>query len=229
VRSSLLHSRLNRIQYVRTPSDIVRTVPGFSLGFCGKSDTPPAYKSVKQVHGTEIASDELPQGTPADAIYTQKTGVTVGVQTADCLPILVCCPGRIAMAVHAGWRGLTSGIVLKAVKLVRDLGDLRSAQFFLGPAISEAQFEVGSDVIDAASRSGLSEIDLSLSMSKGRGDRWHFNLRQAAVSQLLAADVAPEAIAVVLSCTVQEVETWHSYRRDGPRSGRNISWIRRES
>jgi YfiH family protein len=55
----------------------------------------------------------------ADAVVTQRKGVLIGVQVADCVPILLLDRKRFVIgAVHAGWRGTASRIIKNAVKLM---------------------------------------------------------------------------------------------------------------
>src|SRR5229473_2965423 len=52
----------------------------------------------------------------ADASITNRPGLLLAVQTADCVPILLVDPrNRAVAAVHAGWRGTLQRIVAKAI------------------------------------------------------------------------------------------------------------------
>ncbi|KXI27420.1 peptidoglycan editing factor PgeF [Paraglaciecola hydrolytica] len=85
-----------------------------------------------------------------DAVCTREPMQVCAVMTADCLPILLCNKqGTQVAAVHAGWRGLADGIIENTVKQMNDAGSELLA--WLGPAISQANFEVGSEVYQAFS------------------------------------------------------------------------------
>ncbi|RME34891.1 MAG: laccase domain-containing protein, partial [Gammaproteobacteria bacterium] len=131
---------------------------GFSLGE-GCGDAPGAVRRnrrllrkaaglpaeplwLRQVHGRQIirAGDYRP-GVEADGCLADRPGTVCVVLTADCLPLLLCDEaGREVAAVHAGWRGLASGIVPAAVRAFRAPPGRLLA--WLGPAICQRHYEV---------------------------------------------------------------------------------------
>jgi YfiH family protein len=90
---------------------------------------------LNQVHGNVCVGlhADTPDGTVADACFTQDPGVACTVMVADCLPVLLTdTAGRSVAAVHAGWRGLAGaagdgGVLAQAIKpfqaLALDLND----------------------------------------------------------------------------------------------------------
>jgi YfiH family protein len=76
-------------------------------------------------------------------------GILLGIQTADCLPIMLVDPKHRAVGVfHAGWRGTVKRIVEKGVgEMLRCFGsrpgDLKAA---IGPGIHGCCYEVGEEV-----------------------------------------------------------------------------------
>ncbi len=222
---------------------------GYQHGFCGIGDL--SYQTVtphhcRQVHGTKIlraseATLATSENRPdADGIYTT-TSHAVAVKTADCLPLLIgSSSSRFAMAVHAGWRGLTSGILRNAIKSSESYTPLESLVICIGPSLSTDAFEVGRDVVDRLMSAdfGLPEVAWPFALAKGRHEKWHIDLQSAAAIQLYIAGVKAENIQVIRSCTrtdlqrgVQQDQTiqpyfWHSYRREGQGCGSNWSWIK---
>jgi len=99
------------------------------------------WATVRQVHGATVVgvSGSGDQGE-ADGLFTTEVGLPLAVLTADCLGVVIHGPGRVAV-VHAGWRGVASGVVTNAVERV---GDVRSAH--IGPHIRPCCFEVGPEV-----------------------------------------------------------------------------------
>lgn len=104
---------------------------------------------LQQVHGIECSNAELiHNGQAADASFSHKQGLACAIMTADCLPVLFCdLEGRQVAAAHAGWRGLAQGVLSNTVKSFTDNGILANQIIaWLGPAISQAAFEVGPEV-----------------------------------------------------------------------------------
>jgi purine-nucleoside/S-methyl-5'-thioadenosine phosphorylase / adenosine deaminase len=104
---------------------------------------------MKQVHGTRvIAAASAGDDVEADAAVTTAAGEVCAVLVADCLPILLCDADARAVAVaHAGWRGLSAGVVEAAVAAMPVPAGAVMA--WLGPAIGAGAYEVGTDVRDA--------------------------------------------------------------------------------
>lgn len=221
---------------------------GYRNGVCGYDDS--SYNEfcphhAQQVHRTEvIAADHRThfkslQRPSADGLYTTEN-LPIAVKTADCLPILLgATDTRFAMAIHAGWRGLTAGILTQALKLARRYTEPRSIVALIGPAISLSAFEVGREVVDSLRvlSSTIKTEDWSLAVHKGKSDRWHVDLQLAAVIQLYREGLSSSNIEVIRSCTRDDIAdpthssiklrspAWHSYRRDGKDCGSNWTWI----
>lgn len=102
-----------------------------------------------QVHGVDIyelqLKSDLAASPQADAVATKQYNTVCAVQTADCLPLLMCDKkGSQVAAIHAGWRGLATGIIEKTA-LAFDTNP-NELLVYLGPAISAQHFEVGPEV-----------------------------------------------------------------------------------
>lgn len=202
-------------------------------GFTGLSNELFQGHNVKQVHGTSIVRANSERGKTsdgvcceADGLYTSERNLAIGVKTADCLPILLADSENTVMALHAGWRGLTQGIVNKGVELLLS-SSAHKIHVLCGPAIDACHYEVGPDVIDALSSSalGLTSEQVGFCLRKGSQDRWYFDLATAAALCCRNHEIPARNISVVRSCTFETENGWHSFRRDGNRVGRNWSWI----
>lgn len=109
-----------------------------------------------QVHGDALlevidqTNSEEMKTIKADGLLT-RVSKTVGIQTADCLPVLFADrAGSMVAAVHAGWRGLHQGILVRTVEKFFDAGFSPSQIVVaIGPAIGPCCFEVSRDVIEA--------------------------------------------------------------------------------
>ena len=179
---------------------------------------------LQQVHGTKIVFAGVDGAVPiADGSYTNRPGPVCTVMTADCLPLLICdARGKEVAAIHAGWRGLASGIVEEAVKLFQS--DPSELMVYLGPAICQSNFEVGAEVIDAflanASQYARSEtIDCFL-----RTDDLHWQADLYRLARLALKAVGVTQVYGGEFCTYENVRDFYSYRRDG-QTGRMASLI----
>jgi len=180
---------------------------------------------LKQIHsGTVVDIDDTAaagEGIEGDAAVTSLRGVMIGVQTADCVPILIAgLEGGIVAAVHAGWRGTAAHIAEVAVaRLVEKYhvaaGSLAAA---IGPHIGVCCYEVGEHVVEAISTPAAIE----------RSPEWsnpHLNLASANRAQLLQAGIPEAQIEISSLCTKCRADLFHSYRRDGKRMGHMLSVI----
>jgi len=176
---------------------------------------------LKQVHGTTVHSAPWEGRPEGDAAVADRAGILLGIETADCMPVLVADPARRAVAAaHAGWRGTAAGAARAAVEaLLRGgsrAGDLVAA---LGPSIGACCYEVGDELREKFGPGG------DAFFHPGPRGRPHLDVRAANVAQLEAAGLPEANIHHVLDCTSCRADLYHSYRRDGPRSGRMISYI----
>lgn len=216
------------------PGEVSESAYGFNVGtHCG--DDPAAVARnrarlvetlslpgepcwLRQVHGTCVVVGPCHEEPEADAAVTRSPGVVLAIQTADCLPVLLCADdGAEIAAAHAGWRGLAAGV------LENTLGAMRSPRAnimaWLGPAIAAQSYEVGDEVRDAflahdpASASGFVAT---------RPGHWTCDLYQLARQRLRAAGITRIHGGDFDTFTDLRL---HSYRRDGAQSGRMASLI----
>ena len=172
-----------------------------------------------QVHSATVKRVERPGHVPeCDGLITNVAGIVVTVTVADCLPLLLADPmSRSVAAVHAGWRGTASGIALTAVELLaREFGAHPSGlRAYLGPSARSCCYEVGEEV------AALFEDRFV----RREAARRYLDLKAAVEAQLIGAGVAPENIESSPDCTISRPDLYHSYRRDGARSGRMMAVI----
>lgn len=92
--------------------------------------------------GTYVPGSEI----EADALATNKIGLAIGVQTADCVPVLFADPkNKIIGAAHAGWRGAFSGILDSTIEKMKGLGAQEGQiSALVGPCIHQKSYEVDS-------------------------------------------------------------------------------------
>lgn len=177
---------------------------------------------MEQVHGASVAVAPWDGASPrADASVAAAAGLLLGIETADCLPILlVDFPRRLVAAVHAGWRGTAAGVAARAVEALRARGsDPREMVAGFGPAIGPCCYEVGDDLRPAFGPGG------GAFFRPGPRGRAHLDLRAANLRQLEAAGVDSDRVHHVAECTSCLADRYHSYRREGPGGGRMISFV----
>lgn len=176
---------------------------------------------MKQAHGARVVSAPWAGEPEADAAVADGPGELLGIESADCLPVLLVDPRRrLVAAAHAGWRGTAAGVVSQALAALRlrgsAPGDVLAA---VGPGIGPCCYEVGDDL-----RAAFGPRGEGLFRPGPRG-RAHLDLRAANVRQLEAGGVSSERIHHVPDCTACLAERYYSYRRDGRGVGRMISFI----
>ncbi len=161
---------------------------------------------LEQIHSNIVveASKDLilPQ---ADASFSNQKNVVCVVMTADCLPVLMCSTdGTQIAAIHAGWRGLESGIISNAVAALKTTDLI----IWLGAAIGAECFEVGDDVRDTFLKKSADYAKAFKAHEKG----WLADIY--ALARIELAQLGITQIYGGEFCTVTDAEKFYSYRRD---------------
>ncbi len=163
-----------------------------------------------------------------DALVTSMPGVVIGVNTADCVPIVLAdeAAGVIAVA-HAGWRGTVGRIARAVVEEMCCLG-ARAEHIVasMGPSICQDCFEVGDEVVEAFSKAGF-DLDAIVTRDASTG-KAHIDLRAANRDVLVAAGVPAGNITLSRHCSRCEHGRFFSARRLGIDSGRTFTGIYRK-
>jgi len=204
--------------------------------------------SLKQIHSDVIHLLDAAPAEPCrgDACATNRPGLLLGVQTADCVPILLVDPKKRAIAaVHAGWRGTLQRIVTKAIGKMQmqyksNPADLLAA---IGPSIGGCCYEVGTEVATQFLSQFAEAPDWFDEFRTGDEPnpiQWlnmmppgHqpppknvlLDLRKANRAQLVGAGLRAPNICVTDLCTACRRDLLFSYRKEGPQSGRLLSVI----
>jgi YfiH family protein len=210
--------------------------------------------TVRQFHSNLIASVRAsdlarPQPPKADGVITDRPGLLLGIQTADCVPVLLADRRRrVVAAFHAGWRGTVKRIVEMGIGRMRvEYGcrpeDLSAA---IGPCIGACCYAVGEEVRTefdsqfAYARELFREVYDSdpirtrypmlflTQRAPGHspiGPSLHLDLVEANRRQLLDAGVQAEAIDLVGGCTNCQNDLFFSHRASRGHAGRMLSVI----
>jgi YfiH family protein len=162
---------------------------------------------LKQVHGTKVV--RAGTGTVADACYTKEKGVVCTVMVADCMPVFLADERGEGVAIaHAGWRGLSGGMVEAAIDALGVPGERLLA--WLGPAIGPAAYEIGAEV-----RAAFLERDARAASAfvPTRPGHWRLDLYAVARQRLQAKGVTRVSGGVF--CTYSQQDLFFSYRKNG--------------
>ena len=203
---------------------------------------------LKQFHSAVIRFFQTSpeESCKGDASLTNVPGLLLGVQTADCVPILLVDPKkRVVAAIHAGWRGSLARIAEKTVGQMRMRFGCKPSDLIaaVGPSIGACCYEVGAELVtkftsqfaDAEEwfdelRTGdepnpLQWLNMMPPGHQPPPKNVRLDLRKANRSQLLAAGLADKNIYVSHLCTACHTDLFFSYRREADRSGRLMSVI----
>ena len=193
--------------------------------------------TARQTHSTErcvIESPEEARGPQpeCDAMITRLKNILLGIQTADCLPVLIGdTKTGVMAAIHAGWRGTAGRIVERTISDMMLLQgvDPRDCIAALGPTACVECYEVGEDVIERYKKAfGYWRKLLVNFKANGKAN---LDIRAANVQQLTFCGFSEDRIHVADYCTIHQNELFFSYRKEGkgtPQSvGRLLSVIGR--
>lgn len=184
---------------------------------------------LRQVHGTQVAHLDEASGNAepeADAAMTRRAGTVCVVMIADCLPVLLCDrDGSVVACAHAGWRGLSGGVLEATLRAMDCQSDRVLA--YLGPAIGPSAFEVGAEVRDAFMQSHAEDAACFHTKAPGQAGepKWWADLPGLARRRLQRNGVT--SVYGGRDCTYGDSTRFFSHRRDG-RSGRHAAliWMR---
>lgn len=223
----------------------------------------PGLVTVGQVHSADtVAVDrgaarqpEASAGTKlrGDGLITGEAGILLGIQTADCVPVLVTDVRlRVVAAFHAGWRGTAGRIVERGVEQICGEFGSRPEDLWaaVGPAVASCCYRVGPEVQERFTQEfPYAENLLRFGQTAPRWERervkdadtpgpgeveevggWFLDLREANRLQLQAAGVAQSQIELIGSCTACSrtpggAMRYFSYRAESGRTGRMMALI----
>jgi YfiH family protein len=185
-----------------------------------------AIVRMRQIHGDRVvrvraSGQEVGE---ADGMVTDTPGLALAVFTADCVPILMVARARrVAMALHAGWRGTAAGVVQRGVEMAqRELGVLPDEwEAALGPSIGGCCYEVGPEVsLALEGRWGA----MPSAWREANGRR-RLDLRKANRVILTKVGVPDDRVSDVGPCTACSLDAYFSHRAEAGHTGRQVSAV----
>jgi hypothetical protein len=196
-------------------------------GFGTREGNPEADIILKQIHSNHVFNvngwRKQQREREGDALITDQPGKSIGIRTADCVPILLLdCRKRVVGAVHAGWRG-TAGEICKATldcmheQFGTVSGDIYAA---FGPCVSECCYAVGPEVAQ--------QFTLWFPEWKEEDEQVRkLDLPGTNRKQLESAGVLPSRISDCELCTACQSNQFFSFRREPENPGRMVAAIER--
>jgi polyphenol oxidase len=234
----------------------VEAVFGVKAGRGRRRDAPlSTLVTLKQIHSSlirRVKAEGFPSGKPllsGDGLLTDDSGTLLGIQTADCIPVLIADRKKRAVAAfHAGWRGTLKRIVENGVGRMRvEFGshprDLVAA---IGPGIGQCCYAVGEEirgefesqfryapelfceVYDSDPVREKYPLLFLTARAPGHssiGPSLHLDLMEANRRQLLDAGLRERAVHVVGECTSCRTDRYFSHRAEQGFTGRMLSVI----
>lgn len=191
-------------------------------------------EQVFQVHGdvchvvtARQDGDDARPDPKADAMVTADPGCVLAVRTADCVPVLLATEdGKVVAAVHAGWRGVVSAVVVKALRELCGLAERSGGHHVgtglvaaaIGPCIGPENFQVGPEVAEAFGRAFGSDAAAFVHPDPAQGGKFLVDLQSAIRHQLQTAGVGE--VDTIELCTFERADLFFSHRRDRGLTGR---------
>jgi purine-nucleoside/S-methyl-5'-thioadenosine phosphorylase / adenosine deaminase len=208
--------------------------------------------TLKQIHSNltrRVTRADADRTMLADGLMTDDPEVMLGIQTADCVPVLVRDRRTgAAAAFHAGWRGTLKRIVEGGIGKMRlEFGSRpEELEAAIGPAIGACCYAVGeevkseflsqfsyvpelfSEIYDSDPVKEKYPLLFLTARAPGHSNIWpnlHLDLIEANRRQLIDAGLRAESIWTAYRCTNCEPEMFYSYRAERGFCGRMMGVI----
>ena len=185
------------------------------------------FRWAYQVHGIEVHHAEFlsanaplgATGIKGDAVVSHTPGLVCAVKIADCMPVLFAArDGSAVAAAHAGWRGLSGGVLERTVAELRVAPEQLVA--WMGPCIGPTAFEVGEEVRAAfVAHDPLAALHVVPRETPGKFLCDMYSIAKQRLSTIGVTDVAGGEY-----CTFSQADLFFSYRRE-PITGRMAAFV----
>ncbi|MDY0132780.1 MAG: peptidoglycan editing factor PgeF [Desulforegulaceae bacterium] len=181
--------------------------------------------SVNQVHGISHYIPNPLEGAygehflkkeDADILITDNPGQLLLIKTADCQPILIVdSKKRVCAAVHCGWKGLVSNIIVKTLDIMMEkYGSLpKDLSVAIGPSLGPCCAEFVNY-----------KKEIPESLWEFRIGDYNFDLREISKQYFLKLGVEDRNIWIDQNCTKCREDFYFSYRNNKV-TGRQASVI----
>lgn len=185
--------------------------------------TEQAYIPIQKHTDKVVVLDHDLEPKIADAVITNRPRILIGVQVADCVPILMYDgKKKVVAAVHAGWRGTAAGILKNTLNVMTGRFYSSPVDIFIaiGPSIKGCCYQVGPEVVEGVKRAtgnGAYIIEKS--------GKYCVDLSGANKQQALSCGIPEQNIRIAADCTFCLPEKYYSYRFAKGTTGRQYGLI----
>lgn len=158
-----------------------------------------------------------------DGLYTDTAGILLTLCFADCVPIYFYAPSKSYIGIaHAGWKGSVAGIATEMIHKWQAEGiEPSEIHAVIGPSICQECYVVDDKVIKEVNK--IVEEDCEKPYNLISEGQYKLNLKK--LNELILRAAGVKHIAVSKLCTSCQEEEFFSYRRDGGKTGRLMSFI----
>ena len=170
--------------------------------------------TINQTHSRNVIAPKNPGNyDSSDGIINFGGDLVCSIKVADCLPIFfVNNNSKTIGLVHAGWKGLSLGIIEEYISKIKLNGEIVSDNYvFIGPSIQQCCFRIQNDV--------LSQFDPTF-ISRLNETHYKVDLQNWAMSQLLKLKINIDKVFISNDCTYCYKNKYDSFRREGSSAGR---------
>ncbi len=189
-----------------------------TLKYCNQIHSDTVINADKIPHSGWLTDQQNTSEIIGDALISTQPDVTLGVFTADCVPIFILDIATPVIGIaHAGWRGTYARIAVKTILEMKiNFGtDTENCIIHLGPSIQKCCYEVSSELLKQF-------IEL---FGKDVHNGQCLCLQTANLYQLVDAGVPHDSISISPYCTACNTDDFYSYRVEGGQTGRMLSFI----
>ena len=193
------------------------------MRFCNNVGLDPAKLiTINQIHSRNVIAPKNPGNyDSSDGIINFGGDLVCSIKVADCLPIFfVNNISKTIGVVHAGWRGLSFGIIEEYINNIKLNGERATDNYvFIGPSIQKCCFKIQDDVFGQFDSSYVSKLDEI---------HYKVDLQNWAMSKLLKLKINKDKIFISNNCTYCFEEKYDSFRREGSNAGRMyaiLGWL----
>ena len=172
----------------------------------------------------EIKKNNYKKRIIADAMITKMKGVSLGVVTADCAPIILYdVKNQIIGCIHAGWKGAYLDIIKKTIYKIKKISSKNLIYASVGPCIAQKSYEVDLDFFKKFIK--VAKKNRKYFLDK-KNNKKLFNLRKFVTDNLIKYKVRVDQVN---KDTFSQKSNFFSYRRsrklDEKDYGRCISTV----